>query len=156
MSRWPIHSCRVRIGTLAAAIAVPNVWRRSWKRCASSSFAALSALRIRRNTAALSSGPPPRGSQNTSASPAGSSHGRQPYALARIPPRPLAAQPLGEAEDRREDPDVVANRLGADAAVLQLRHEVHHVLVREGADRALPEVGLKVNAQGRLHGRDRR
>ena len=28
MSRWPIHSCSVRIGTLAATIAVPNVWRR--------------------------------------------------------------------------------------------------------------------------------
>src|SRR5437764_12618422 len=31
-SRWPIHSCSARIGTPAAAMRVPKVWRRSWKR----------------------------------------------------------------------------------------------------------------------------
>jgi hypothetical protein len=31
-SRWPIHSCSVRIGTPAAAMRVPKVWRRSWVR----------------------------------------------------------------------------------------------------------------------------
>ena len=40
-----IHSCNVRIGTPAAAIAVPNVCRRSWKRWPGSTPAAFSARR---------------------------------------------------------------------------------------------------------------
>src|SRR3954451_11108569 len=32
MSRWPIHSCNVRMATPAPAQRVPNVCRRSWMR----------------------------------------------------------------------------------------------------------------------------
>jgi len=43
---------------------VPNVWRRSWKVCASSSFAALNALRKRRRSADVPTGLPVLGLAN--------------------------------------------------------------------------------------------
>src|ERR1700735_82383 len=58
-----------RVGDQVPAIAVPNVWRRSWKRCDCPSCAAVSARRKRRRIAALSSGPAVWGSTNTRASP---------------------------------------------------------------------------------------
>jgi hypothetical protein len=45
MSSWPIIAINVRIGMPAAAVAVPNEWRRSWKRNVGSSCAAFNACR---------------------------------------------------------------------------------------------------------------
>jgi len=57
MSRWPSHSWSVRIGTPAAAIWVPKVWRRSWKRSGRTP-ATRSASLNRARTLEESSGPP--------------------------------------------------------------------------------------------------
>ena len=65
----PIHSCRVRIGTPAAAIRVPNVCRRSWKRT-SRTPAAFTAALNRLRTLERSSGLPVCGWANTRSSSA--------------------------------------------------------------------------------------
>src|SRR6476620_1476302 len=68
MSRWPIQSWTFRFGTPAAAIVVPKVWRRSWKRWASRPAEASARLK-RRPTPAVCSGSPVSGWPKTRAVP---------------------------------------------------------------------------------------